>query len=86
MKRIAKTTYVEDIVFECPEAHEFLLDKNLKCTHCGEAVWGTLGKFLSGCGIADIDGFIRELNEFVKKKRTGGAKRSGKSKSQRSSC
>ncbi|MFA5140864.1 MAG: YggS family pyridoxal phosphate-dependent enzyme [Elusimicrobiota bacterium] len=63
---IKKTDPVEDIIEKYPEAYGFLLNRGLQCVQCGETVWGTLEEFLQGKNVADIDGFVREMNEQVK--------------------
>ena len=69
MAEITKDIYVEDLVEDYPDAVPFLLKHNIICIQCGAPVWGTLEENLIQQGVKDVDGFMRELNEFMKNPR-----------------
>ncbi len=67
---IEKDILIEDLVDDYPFAEEYLRVKGIKCIRCGEPIWGTLEDAAKekGFGDADIDTFIKELNEINQNK------------------
>ena len=66
---IDKNILIEDLVREIPSAVTYLMKKNIKCLACGEPIWGTLEEAAKKKGFSDaeIDVFVRDLNEMAGK-------------------
>ena len=66
---IDKNILIEDLVREIPSAVTYLMKKNVKCLACGEPIWGTLEEAAKKKGFSDaeIDVFVRDLNEMAGK-------------------
>ncbi len=56
--------YVETLLREFPESHEWLLEHHIHCTQCGEPVWGTIEELILSKG-KDPALMIAELNEYL---------------------
>ncbi|MBN1965797.1 MAG: hypothetical protein JW910_14190 [Anaerolineae bacterium] len=62
---ITLNLHVEDLLAAHPAAAGFLADRKVVCIVCGEAYWGTLGELMAHKGIADPDGLVADLNDFL---------------------
>ncbi len=67
---IDRTIFIEDIVHDHPEAVEYLMRQGIKCMACGEPLWGTLESVAREKGFSegDIDRYVTEISELVRKK------------------
>lgn len=63
---IDKTTTIEDLVSQIPEAVRYMMRQGIKCIACGEPIWGTLELVAREKGFSDeqIEIFVKELNEL----------------------
>ncbi|MCJ7681255.1 MAG: hypothetical protein MUP70_11055, partial [Candidatus Aminicenantes bacterium] len=57
---------VEDLARFYPDAVGFLTRRGVRCIRCGEPVWGSLGELLEQDHIADPQGFVDDLNVFLR--------------------
>lgn len=66
MSEISRQTSIEFLVEQIPEAVSYLFKKGIRCIRCGEPIWGTLEQAAQEKGFseAEIDSFVRELNEL----------------------
>ena len=66
---IEKDILIEDLVRQLPKSVRYLMEKNIKCLACGEAIWGTLEEAAKKKGFSDgeIGVFVRDLNELANK-------------------
>jgi hypothetical protein len=73
---ISKDMWMEELLEKFPEAQDFLSRNDIICVQCGEAVWGSLENILKAKDYSDkeIDSLIKEINEHLKDKKTGGIK------------
>ncbi len=62
--KIAKDTYIEDLVQQVPRSVRYLSDKWIKCIACGEPIWGTLEEAAKEKDFSDeeIKVFVEEIN------------------------
>lgn len=67
--QITLDTQIEDLVRDFPEAVGFLTRNGIRCIHCGEPLWCSLGELLDQEGVDDPHQLITELNEVLKRKR-----------------
>jgi len=64
---IEKDILIEDLVKQLPKAVRYLMEQNIKCLACGEAIWGTLEEAAKKKGFSDeeIGVFVKDLNELA---------------------
>lgn len=64
MKRIEKSTYIEELIEVKPSSLEYLLDRGIACLVCGEPIWGTLGEVCHEKGYDEeqIAKFVEDIN------------------------
>jgi hybrid cluster-associated redox disulfide protein len=62
---ITKDIEIEELVRNYPFSVRFLMERNIKCIACGEAIWGTLEEAAREKGYEDeaIAVIVEELNE-----------------------
>ena len=63
---ITKNIYIEELVEKYPQTVTFLMRRGIVCIQCGEPVWGTLEEQARNKHIEDIDGLVKDLNDFIK--------------------
>ncbi len=63
---ITADTLIEELIENVPEAILYLRKKGIRCVLCGEPIWVTLEEAAKekGFGKADIEQFIKDLNEL----------------------
>ncbi len=67
--KITADISIEELVENYPESVYYLSKKHIQCVVCGEPIWGTLEEVSKSKGFtdADIEVFVKELNELVNK-------------------
>ncbi len=67
-KIIDEKISIEELVEVLPASVTYLSKKGIRCTACGEPVWGTLEEAAreKGFGDQEITGFVMELNALQK--------------------
>ena len=63
-KIIDEKISIEELVEDLPASVTYLSKKGIRCTACGEPIWGTLEEAAreKGFGDQEIREFVRELN------------------------
>lgn len=62
---VTKSILIEELVQQHPKSVGFLMKKGIVCIQCGEPMWGTLEEAAKRKNIENIDGIVRDLNEFL---------------------
>jgi hypothetical protein len=67
MKRIDRTTTIEELVDGVPGVVSYLINEGLACIVCGEPVWGTLGEMAHEKGRTDeeIGRLVADMNRTL---------------------
>lgn len=60
---IHKDILIEDLIRDLPKSVGYLMEKGIKCSACGEPVWGTLAEAAKEKGFSgkEIDEIVAEL-------------------------
>jgi len=68
-KKITKDTLVEDIIKEYPDVISYFIQKGVSPISCSGPFPASLGTLLDIKNVDNVDGFIKELNEFIRNKK-----------------
>lgn len=67
IKRIDRTTLIEELVDGAPGVVPYLIHQGLPCIVCGEPVWGTLGEMARDKGRTDeeVEQLLADMNRTL---------------------
>ncbi|UCE04744.1 MAG: DUF1858 domain-containing protein [bacterium] len=66
--KISFETAVEDLILNYPAAVGFLTKHGVRCIHCGEPLWCSLGELFEQDKVENSQKLLNNLNKFIEEK------------------